>query len=231
MRNLAVNGLYIPEGMTWQYDPSRQMLLPNVDYQSLVNGTVSETVEVPVSPVEAGINTGFSVPGLQIPPLPILTVPPAFGDIVTTQTIIAFQADYARWTKNPVGGGIIFISRNVTLDSSSLTASLSSVQFTPSKSGVYQMDAFIEQVGTGGTVDGYFIVDFLIDAVTNQLRSEIYAPIASNGVAVATGHVGGVAVLAGGSPVQVVASVFAGIGGAVTAAPSGLSFSIVRISA
>lgn len=79
VRNRAVDGLYIPDSMDWRYDSRKQILLPNVDFKNLVNGIAGETVSIPISPTEAGFDAGgFSVPQLQVPPLPLQTIPSSF---------------------------------------------------------------------------------------------------------------------------------------------------------
>lgn len=77
VRNLAIDGLYIPDSMSWRYEPKGFSLLPQVDLTQLVNGIVGETVIIPIDPSE-NIGGGFNVPGLQVPIVPGLSLP-AFG--------------------------------------------------------------------------------------------------------------------------------------------------------
>jgi hypothetical protein len=72
VRNLAINGLYIPDGIDWSYYPQDSLMLPRVEFKQLVNGTDGDVITVP-DPQDVG--GGFSVPGLQIPPLPPLSFP------------------------------------------------------------------------------------------------------------------------------------------------------------
>lgn len=103
VRNELIEGLYIPAGFNWQYSSRDQILLPSIEFENLLNGDVGQTVEVPISPVDAGIDTGFNVPGLQIPPLPILTIPPSYSNISTT-VIHAYQNTFGQYTRqNGVG--------------------------------------------------------------------------------------------------------------------------------
>lgn len=78
IRNLAIHNLYNPNGMTWKYDANNSILLPSIEFTSLVNGTAGELIAI--STDSAGIDSGFSVPGLQIPPLPALTFPGLAGN-------------------------------------------------------------------------------------------------------------------------------------------------------
>ena len=77
VRNLAINGLYIPESMSWQYHPDDFILLPQVEYKQLVTGDIGETVTIPSI---NDIGGGFSVPRLETPPLPII-FPPTSSDV------------------------------------------------------------------------------------------------------------------------------------------------------
>lgn len=118
VRNTLIEGLYIPVGFNWEYDSRNGLLLPSIEFQNLVNGNTGDTVEIPISPADAGINTGFSVPGLQIPPLPILTIPPSFGAVSDT-VIQQFQAAYGKYARQNRLGTPATITgfRNVTLHS------------------------------------------------------------------------------------------------------------------
>lgn len=102
VRNKLIEGLYIPSGFDWKYDSKNQILLPSIDFVNLVNGNIGDSVEIPVSPADAGINGGFSVPGLQIPPLPIITIPPSYAGISNT-VIQNYQASYGTY-KSDVNG-------------------------------------------------------------------------------------------------------------------------------
>lgn len=81
VRGISIDNPYIPVSMDWKYNPVRQVLIPSVDFRVLVNGGAGESIVIPVSVPDAGFDTGFSVPGLQIPPLPLLTIPPLFGGL------------------------------------------------------------------------------------------------------------------------------------------------------
>lgn len=75
VRNVAINSPYIPSGFDWTYSPQRQILLPRIDLRQLVNGITGEAIIIPVTPEDGGFDTGYGVPGLQIPPLPFFTNP------------------------------------------------------------------------------------------------------------------------------------------------------------
>lgn len=85
VRNLAIDSLYIPEGITWRYDSEAFTLLPQIDFQQLINGIVGETVIIPISPVD-NVGGGFNVPGIQVPQIPALSVP-AFGGGITSYLV------------------------------------------------------------------------------------------------------------------------------------------------
>lgn len=143
VRNKLIEGLYMPVGFDWSYDSKNGILLPSIEFQNLVNGNVGETVNIPISPTDAGINTGFNVPGLQIPPLPVLTIPPAFGtSVVTNEIITAYQASYGYYTRwiNPIGGALETLSsfRNVTLISTEgISDGAGHIEFRVALAGLY----------------------------------------------------------------------------------------------
>lgn len=143
VRNRLIEGLYIPSGMDWRYDSKNAILLPSIEFTNLVNGNVGDVVEIPISPADAGINTGFSVPGLQIPPLPVLTIPPAFGTTVVTNEIISsFVPDYAIYVREAVNNTITTSSNNILITPAVLTATVVSVQFQVTRGGLYQCNLF-----------------------------------------------------------------------------------------
>lgn len=73
VRNIPINGLYLPNGMEWTYSSQDLILLSGINFKELVSGDTGETIVV-VQPEDVG--GGFNVPGLQIPPLPPITFPP-----------------------------------------------------------------------------------------------------------------------------------------------------------
>lgn len=79
VRNAAIDGLYIPDSISWKYNPKGLSLLPTVDYKELVNGNPGTTVIIP--PVEE-IGEGWSISAFNLPPLPTTfsTVPTDSGD-------------------------------------------------------------------------------------------------------------------------------------------------------
>lgn len=79
-RNIPLDLLGIPESISWKYDPSKKILLPDtVEFKSLVSGNVSETI---ILPAVSDQGAGFKVPTINIPPLPILTVPPSLAPAI-----------------------------------------------------------------------------------------------------------------------------------------------------
>lgn len=66
VRNLAVQGLFIPDTISWTSTPD-ELLLPRIDFKQLVNGVPGKTVTIPN--IE-DIGEGFNVPSLNLPPLP-----------------------------------------------------------------------------------------------------------------------------------------------------------------
>lgn len=67
VRNLAVDGLYTIDSMSWKYNPKDYIILPTVDFKQIVNGDVGQTVTIPSID---DIGGGFEVPAFELPPLP-----------------------------------------------------------------------------------------------------------------------------------------------------------------
>lgn len=78
VRAIPINGVYLPSSFDWRYDPKYGILLPQIDFRSLVNGAIGESIIIDMTPDDFG----GSVPGLQIPPVPILTIPPGLQQII-----------------------------------------------------------------------------------------------------------------------------------------------------
>jgi hypothetical protein len=93
VRNRAINGLYIPESISWKYDPKDYLLLPNVEMKQLVTGRIGETVLIP-PPEDVG--DGWSVPSFSVPPLPDIFIP-VFPENATGDTaparVLVWDAD------------------------------------------------------------------------------------------------------------------------------------------
>lgn len=76
VRNVTIDGLYIPNSMNWRYDPEGFKLLPQIESKQLVNGFAGQTVTIPS---QADIGGGFSIDPLQFPPTPLYFPPVDFG--------------------------------------------------------------------------------------------------------------------------------------------------------
>lgn len=87
VRNVAIQGLYIPESISWDYDPENFILLPRIEFKQLVNGIAGETVTIPAIDT---IGEGFQMPRLSSPPLPNFfnTVPNDAGDDAPPKVLI-----------------------------------------------------------------------------------------------------------------------------------------------
>lgn len=72
VRGVAINGLYIPDSFNWLYDSKNSVLKPSIDFKSLVNGALGESI---IIPVPEDIGGGFNVPPFQVPAIPALTFP------------------------------------------------------------------------------------------------------------------------------------------------------------
>jgi hypothetical protein len=66
IRGVSLQNLYYRvEGMSWRYDSVAGIFNPDVQLQQMVTGTRGVTITIPDVPVD----TGFSYPGLSLPPL------------------------------------------------------------------------------------------------------------------------------------------------------------------
>lgn len=140
VRNQVIDGLYIPNGMNWKYESGKQILLPSIDLKVLVNGLDGESINIPISVPDAGFESGFSVPGLQIPPLPIMTIPPSLTAAITN--ILGSSGVLANYAF--IGGGFtdaINVSRGITL-SGFVSGSYTVGSAVVSSSGIYVILAY-----------------------------------------------------------------------------------------
>ncbi len=78
VRNVTINGLYIPDSFSWKYDPRGYQLFPQIDFKQLVNGNTAQTITIPaVADVGGGFE--FDPYSLDFPPLPN-SFPPTSSD-------------------------------------------------------------------------------------------------------------------------------------------------------
>lgn len=93
IRNIAIDGLYIPNQMNWRYDGKGYSLLVQTDFKQLVSGLAGETVTIP--PV-TDVGAGYNVPpiNLKVPTLPTLGMPSSITNGITQRVIVhdAFAA-------------------------------------------------------------------------------------------------------------------------------------------
>lgn len=77
VRQLKIDGLYIPNSISWKYDPREYKLLPNIESKQVVSGIPGETVVIPpVTTTDDSSIDGWDVPPIDIILPPIITFPP-----------------------------------------------------------------------------------------------------------------------------------------------------------
>lgn len=92
---IPVDSLYQPNEMNWRYDSKNKILLPSIDFVNLVTGEPGETIVTPANASDAGFDSGgFSVPSLQIPPLPLLTIPPLLSGMTTGSSCCDYLGNF-----------------------------------------------------------------------------------------------------------------------------------------
>lgn len=163
IRNIPIRGLYIPNSMDWVYSSQDAILLPSINFRELVNGVAGETIVIP--PPEDTGGGGFSVPGLQIPPIPPLTFPAysiptgTIGALVT-QEIIQFQSDYYHYVRGGSSTGRGVILNGVVGNSDATTVTFQTVQ-----SGLYYVSAYVAATANHSNSTG--LLDITVATVSN----------------------------------------------------------------
>lgn len=196
VRGIPVDGLYLPDEIQWRYDPKNQILLPEISFINLVSGPAGETVGIPESITDAGFDLGgFSVPQLQIPPLPILTIPPslaaAVGNVISTGQYTQFMNDYGSAVYRFANLGFSYYLRGITVQTASVVANAVEIELALDESGIYIVLAHVTNFApTGNGFD---------EVVVSQNGSTKYRNGNSGGSGNNVGvSVGGVIVGAGG---------------------------------
>lgn len=231
VRNEEIDELYLPHGMDWQYDPIRQLLVPRVTWRVLVDGDEGESIIVPV---EAGTDSGFSVPGLQIPPLAPLTFPSyaiptgTISSIVNTQ-IKQFQADYVKVHK--FNSATISSTRGISIDNSSHSDTLITLQVTTTQGGVYAASIYASQASTGGAGTDTLRTSLRVDYSTQDFgNTELKTADSSGAVDVSVAASGLLIISGAGTVVFTVQNILTG-SGTIDEFFDQFGFSLVRISA
>jgi hypothetical protein len=200
IRNLAIRGLYILNGADWTYIPEDSILLPRVDFRELVSGIPGQTIIIP--PAEDMGQGGFTVPGIQIPPIPPLTFPSyalstgTLGNIING-AIQSFQSDYGTTRYTFTGGVFVTSSRNVEVDTLVTGGEFLQIDMTCHQAGIYLVLANLIHFGdnTRDTI------------ILKQGGSTVYSNVTSfapaGGGQVGT-SVSGILVIPGGLVVQMI---------------------------
>lgn len=168
VRGKLVDGLYIPDQVSWRYDSRNQMLLASVDFSNVVTGVAGETIGIP----ETIPDDGFKVPQVHIPPLPSLTIPPMVAALLTgtfsasqvNQTVTDYPADYYSFIYN--GSLIQSQGRNISFVSWSNDGTTPSVYVRVQKSGLYIILANLDMTSATPDVCSYIYYYIKINGAT-----------------------------------------------------------------
>lgn len=148
VRNIPINALYIFSSVDWKYFPQDSIMLLESDFRQLVSGITGqgETVDVP-SPDDVG--NGFSVPGIQIPPLPSLTLP-----VGSAQASILDQYRVVKCTRTlPAGPTVTTVEANrgsiIGLTTPDLSVASGMIDFLITQPGLYAVFANVGMSASG----------------------------------------------------------------------------------
>lgn len=191
-RDVSISGLYIPDSFNWRVESRSGILRPTIGFKNLVNGDAGETIPIPDVQVEGG----FSVPGLQIPPLPSLTIPPFLGGLITgsfnintqIQSYMNIYADIG-WHENASNeesnGGISIVTKT-------RSAGAGSIEISNIPLGLYYCSGFASStassVSAGAVINGTLQLE--INGVSPTARADTSAPADSLGNARQSASVG-----------------------------------------
>ena len=74
VKNVAIDGLYIPSSISWKYDPQKLLMIPQIEFTGLVNGVPGDTIIIPDLAYDFDDNFDFNF-DFNIPPFPPIDIP------------------------------------------------------------------------------------------------------------------------------------------------------------
>lgn len=77
---------YLPTSMSWQYNPTKQVFIPDITLEQMATGSVSESVFIPPTPPFA--DSGFDYPSLQLPSFPVFNPSSEVGPTVPIKVVM-----------------------------------------------------------------------------------------------------------------------------------------------
>jgi len=86
VRNIQINGIFIPSSFNWKYDPKNEISLPSIELMQLVNGNPGDTINIPLTPDDP--IDGFEYPNYTFPPFPLDLPDLAIYDPTTIDNVI-----------------------------------------------------------------------------------------------------------------------------------------------
>jgi hypothetical protein len=87
MRGVPINGVFIPQNISWSYDPDGFVLLPQITYKQLINGFQGQTITIPAV---SDVGGGWSISKFNMPPFPstFSSVPNDSGDDAPSTVVV-----------------------------------------------------------------------------------------------------------------------------------------------
>jgi hypothetical protein len=94
VKNITIDGIYIPSSISWKYDPRKLMLIPSMEFTGLVNGVPGDTVLIPDVAYDFDDDFDFNF-DFNIPPFPPIDIPVlVITNPLATETVVILVKDY-----------------------------------------------------------------------------------------------------------------------------------------
>jgi hypothetical protein len=196
IRNISLQDKpYTPTSMTWRYDSVHQTFVPELTLEQMATGTMSESVNIPITPPY--VDSGFDYPSLQLPTFPVFNPPSQSGPATPTRVLLHDTTAGLIYTENFDAINPQYITVNAGLTATQYQ-NLTFMGVCPN-GAVYVAfldDAAGSFIARAPFIGGVFTVmslpqDYAMAIAINPLVSEqIGFFTANNGSADATFHVG-----------------------------------------
>ena len=100
VRNVAVDGLYMPNNITFDINTKEKSFIPRVGWKAITSGDVGQTIVIPEIVDDGGYGNARSVGGITIPQIPLPSTPVASS----FYSALKLQTNGTSTTSLPAGG-------------------------------------------------------------------------------------------------------------------------------